>query len=111
MKVLANQDFLEVRLASLIADYDRDTLSNLYQPMIGYEALALYMTLWSEANNERISPLCTHEQVFLRMRIPAGAYVEARKYLEATGLLKTFVSQGQLVNVLKTKVSCENQIL
>ena len=95
MKVLANQDFLEVRLASLIADYDRDTLSNLYQPMIGYEALALYMTLWSEANNERISPLCTHEQVFLRMRIPAGAYVEARKYLEATGLLKTFVSQGQ----------------
>ena len=95
MKVLANQDFLEVRLASLIADYDRDTLSNLYQPMIGYEALALYMTLWSEAHNEVVSPLCTHEQVFLRMRIPAGAYVEARKYLEATGLLKTFVSQGQ----------------
>ena len=95
MKVLANQDFLEVRLASLIADYDRDTLSNLYQPMIGYEALALYMTLWSEANNEKISPLCTHEQIFLRMRIPAGAYVEARKYLEATGLLKTFISQGQ----------------
>ena len=95
MKVLANQDFLEVRLASLIADYDRDTLSNLYQPMIGYEALALYMTLWSEANNEKVSPLCNHEQIFLRMRIPAGAYVEARKYLEATGLLKTFVSEGQ----------------
>ena len=95
MKVLTNQDFLEVRLASLIADFDRDTLSNLYQPMIGYEALSLYMTLWSEANNERISPLCTHEQLFLRMRMPAGAFVEARKYLEATGLLKTFVSQGQ----------------
>ena len=94
MKVLANQDFLEVRLASLIADFDRDTLSNLYQPMIGFEALSLYMTLWSEANNERISPLCTHEQIFLRMRIPAGAFVEARKYLEATGLLKTFVSNG-----------------
>ena len=95
MKVLANQDFLEVRLASLIADFDRDTLSNLYQPMIGFEALSLYMTLWSEANNERISPLCTHEQIFLRMRMPAGAFVEARKYLEATGLLKTFVSKGQ----------------
>ena len=95
MKVLGSQDFLEVRLASLIADFDRDTLSNLYQPMIGYEALALYMTLWSEAHNERVSPLCTHEQVFLRMRIPAGAYVEARKNLEATGLLKTFVSEGQ----------------
>ena len=95
MKVLTNQDFLEVRLASLIADFDRDTLSNLYQPMIGFEALSLYMTLWSEAYNERISPLCTHEQLFLRMRMPAGAFVEARKYLEATGLLKTFVSQGQ----------------
>ena len=95
MKVLTNNDFLEVRLASLIADFDRDTLSNLYQPMIGYEALSLYMTLWSEAHNERISPLCTHEQLFLRMRMPAGAFVEARKYLEATGLLKTYVSQGQ----------------
>ena len=95
MKVLANQDFLEVRLASLIADFDRDTLSNLYQPIIGFEALSLYMTLWSEANNEKVSPLCTHEQLFLRMRMPAGAFVEARKYLEATGLLKTFMSQGQ----------------
>ncbi len=94
MKVLAHQDFLEVRLASMIADYDRDTLSNLYQPMIGFEALSLYMTLWSEANNEKVSPLCTHEQVFLRMRMPASAFVDARKYLEATGLLKTFVSEG-----------------
>ena len=95
MKVLANQDFLEVRLASLIADFDRETLSNLYQPIIGFEALSLYMTLWSEANNERVSPLCTHEQLFLRMRMPAGMFVEARKYLEGTGLLKTFVSQGE----------------
>ena len=94
MKVLAHQDFLEVRLASMIADYDRDTLSNLYQPMIGFEGLALYMTLWSEANNERVSPLCTHEQMFLRMRMPASAFVDARRYLEATGLLKTFVSEG-----------------
>ena len=94
MKVLAHQDFLEVRLASLIADYDRDTLSNLYQPMIGFEALSLYMTLWSEANNERVSPLCTHEQVFLRMRMPASAFVDARRYLEAAGLLKTYVSEG-----------------
>ena len=94
MKVLAHQDFLEVRLASMIADYDRDTLSNLYQPMIGFEALSLYMTLWSEANNEKVSPLCTHEQVFLRMRMPASAFVDARRYLEATGLLKTYVSEG-----------------
>lgn len=62
--------------------------------MIGFEALSLYMTLWSEANNEKVSPLCTHEQVFLRMRMPASAFVDARKYLEATGLLKTFVSEG-----------------
>lgn len=79
----------------MIADYDRDTLANLYQAMIGYEALAVYMTLWSEANNEKVSPLCTHEQVFLRMRMPASSFAEARKYLEAVGLLKTFVSSGE----------------
>ena len=50
---------------------------------------------WSEANNERVSPLCTHEQVFLRMRMPASAFVDARRYLEAAGLLKTFVSEGE----------------
>lgn len=92
MTILSNNDFLEVRLASMIADYDRDTLVNLYQSMIGFEAVAIYMTLWSEANNERISPICTHEQLFLRMRIPPSVFIEGRKHLEAVGLLKTFVS-------------------
>ena len=57
----------------MIAYYDRDTSVNLYQSMIGFEAI-IYMTLWSEANNERISPICTHEQLFLRMRIPPSVF-------------------------------------
>ncbi|HHT66712.1 MAG TPA: hypothetical protein GX010_00575 [Erysipelotrichaceae bacterium] len=99
MKTLANNDFLEVRLASMIADYDRDTIANLYQSMIGYEALAVYMTLWSEANNEKVSPLCTHGQVFSRMRMTADTFVMARRYLEAVGLLKTFVLSREGFNI------------
>ena len=79
----------EVRLTSLLADYDRDTLTNLYQPIIGFSALAVYFTLWSEANNQRVLSFSTHEQLLTRMKMPSGSFVDARKILEAVGLVKT----------------------
>ena len=44
MIVLTEKDYLEAKLNSLIADYDKDTLINLYQPIVGYEAVAIYLT-------------------------------------------------------------------
>ena len=93
MVVLTQNDYLEVKLASLIADYDRETLYNLYQPIVGYQALAVYMTLWCEANNEKVTSACTHGQLLNRMKIEPGTFVEARKALEAVGLLKTFLTK------------------
>ena len=49
MLVLKEIDYLDVKLNSLVADYDRKILANLYQPIIGYTALAVYFTLLSEA--------------------------------------------------------------
>lgn len=89
MVVLSNSDMFEVRISSLLADYDRDTLTNLYQPLIGYSALAIFFTLWSEANNQKVLSYSTHEQLLARMQMPAGHFVEARKLLEAVGLVKT----------------------
>ena len=42
---LSKDDFFEVKLGSMLASYDRDILTTLYQPIIGYKALALYFTL------------------------------------------------------------------
>lgn len=89
MVILSNSDMFEVKINSLLADYDRDTLTNLYQPIIGYTALALYFTLWSESVIQKVLSLSTHEQLFLRMKLAPGHFVEARKILEAVGLVKT----------------------
>ena len=95
MVILSNSDMFEVRLATLLADYDRETLTNLYQPIIGYQSLAVYFTLWSEANNQKVNSLGTHEELLLRMKIATGDFIEARKVLEAVGLVKTRLEKSQ----------------
>lgn len=89
MVILSNSDMFEVRINSLLADYDRETLTNLYQPIIGYQALAVYFTLWSEANIQKVLSFSSHEQLFTRMKIAPGHFIDARKLLEAVGLVKT----------------------
>ena len=95
MVILNSKDYFEVKLMSLIADYDRDTLTNLYQPIIGYTALAVYFTLWSEGQNQKVASLTTHGQIMRRMRITPGDFIEARKILEAVGLLKTYIEMQE----------------
>ena len=92
MLILKEKDYLEVSVNSLIADYDRLTLTNLYQPIIGYKAVSLYFTLLSEYDNQKINPVVSHEILFNRTMMNASEFVDARKNLEAIGLLKTFVS-------------------
>ena len=89
MVILSKADMFDVKISSLLADYDRETITNLYQPIIGYTALAVYFTFWSEGKNQKIISLSSHEQILLRMRIATGEFIEARKVLEAVGLLKT----------------------
>ena len=43
MVILSENDMFEVKITSLLADYDRETITNLYQPIIGYTALAIYL--------------------------------------------------------------------
>ena len=92
MHILKENDYLEVKLNSLVADYDRLILTNLYQPIIGFKAVGLYFTLLTEVENQKINPIIDHKSLFNRMQINPSDFVDARKYLEAVGLLKTFVS-------------------
>ena len=88
MTVLGSKDLLKVRFSGLAADYDRDTVVNLYQPIVGYTAMAIYFSLWSLSSSPEY---ITHEQLFNRMQMAPGRFVESRKLLEATGLLKTYM--------------------
>lgn len=98
MIVLKERDFLEVKLDSLIADYDRDVLVNLYQPIIGAIACMIYFTLWSEANNQKVMAIISHADLFEKMKIKAKDFVQAREALEGLGLLRTFITKDKDVN-------------
>lgn len=91
MVLIHNTDTFTVRLVTLIAEYDRDTMVNLYQPLIGHEAMSLFFTLWSETNNQKIMPTSSHETLFVKTQFTVGEFVKARKALEAVGLLKTYL--------------------
>lgn len=99
MVILSENDYLDVKLNSLIADYDGETLSNLYQPIIGYGALAVYFTLVAEAKNQKITSLTSHNQLLNRLQMAPGVFIEARKKLEGVGLLRTFLESSDNVRV------------
>jgi len=99
MTILEKRDFAEVTLKSLIADYDYETMVNLYQPIVGFTATSLYFTLVAEGKNQRVYSLVKHEEILMKMQISSGAFVDARKHLEAVGLLKTYLlkSNGEAI--------------
>lgn len=99
MVILSENDYLDVKLNSLIADYDGETLSNLYQPIIGYAALAVYFTFVAEAKNQKITSLTSHNQLLNRLQMAPGDFITARKKLEGVGLLRTFLESNQNVRV------------
>ena len=93
MVILSENDYLEVKLNSLIADYDNETIANLYQPIIGYASLAVYFTLISEAKNQTITSVISHNQLLNRLQMAPGDFVDARKRLEGVGLLRTILEE------------------
>ena len=94
MVILGSNDVFKVHKATLVADYDRETLTNLYQPLVGYGALALYFTLWSEGDMQRVNPVSAHETLLAKMKISVGEFIKARKALEGVGLLRTYLEDN-----------------
>lgn len=99
MIILSPKDFYQVQLSSLIADYDKDTLTALYQPIVGHIALSVFFTLWSEAKKQALMPLNSHEELLVQMQIATSEFIEARKKIEAVGLLRTYLKKGEGMNI------------
>ena len=99
MVILSEKDMFEVKVSTLLADYDRETITNLYQPIIGFAALAIYFSFWSESHNQKVLSYSSHEQFLARMKMNPGTFMEARKILEAVGLVKTRLEKIKDVNI------------
>ncbi|RFU65962.1 replication initiation and membrane attachment family protein [Peribacillus glennii] len=95
-------DRYSVSSAGLIHEYDRKVITLLYQPLIGPVSIGLYMTLWSELEENRLwSQSSLHYNLMNTMGLKLGDIFQARSKLEGIGLL----------NVYKKKTDEENQFL
>ncbi|MFT4415128.1 replication initiation and membrane attachment family protein [Fredinandcohnia humi] len=95
-KDLVPVDRYIVHSADMLHDYDRKVVSLLYQPLIGMKAFSLYMTLWSELEENRLwSEESTHHSLMALLQTNLRDIYQERIKLEGIGLLKTFVKVEQ----------------
>lgn len=87
-KELQPPDSFKIRMPYPFSNYDRQLLTLLYQPMIGAEATAFYLTLWAEG--ESPGDEATHYVLMNTLGISIAKLFDSRIKLEAIGLLKTF---------------------
>lgn len=79
---------------SIINDYDRTILTMLYQPIVGPLPIILYFSLWADLDQKQnISSEYTHHHLVTNMQISLHDILEARRKLEAIGLLKTYLKE------------------
>ena len=82
---------------SIINDEDRTILTMLYQPIIGPLPIILYFSLWADLDKTKLtSSEYTHHHLVTNMQISLHDILEARRKLEAIGLLKTFYKEENI---------------
>ena len=82
---------------TILYDEDRNILMMLYQPIIGSLAINLYFSLCSYLERkEVISSSMTHHMLMKTTQLSLDKIVEARKALEAIGLIKTYMNSGEV---------------
>ncbi|MCP3741305.1 replication initiation and membrane attachment family protein [Rossellomorea sp. BNER] len=85
-----------VGTSGLLDEYERKTITFLYQPLIGATCFSLYMTLWSEVEKNRLwSEESTHYQIMNFLSLNLQEVYDARLKLEGIGLLKSFVKESE----------------
>ncbi len=79
----------------------KDILVSLYQPIIGVLPVNLYLTLYNDLPIDGIeSEKILHHHLLSLMMVNLDTIVEARKRLEAIGLLKTFYKEDDVNDYL-----------
>ncbi|MBA2873771.1 replication initiation and membrane attachment family protein [Thermaerobacillus caldiproteolyticus] len=94
-KELIPVDRYTVRSNGILHDFDRKVITLLYQPLIGHRAFSLYMTLWSELEQQLWGEETTHHSLMAIMQCSLKDIYDERLKLEGIGLLKTYVNHEQ----------------
>lgn len=94
MKIINTQDFIQIRLESNISSLDIEFLAEFYGPIVGMDAIGLYVGLKQqdallEGNFLDLATWLTYLQT------TPQAFHQARIHLEAVGLLRTYQQTQQ----------------
>ena len=82
---------------TILTEIDKKNLINLYEPIIGFGAVSLYLTLWSDLDTlELMSRDFTHHHLMSILKCSLEGIKQAREALEAVGLMKTYFKEGNI---------------
>ena len=88
-------DRYRVRLKEQVVSNYTISLTHLYQPLIGMEAIILYQTLLNEVTLQNEPFEQTHHTLMNYINIPLDKLYDARLKLEGIGLLNTYVNETE----------------
>ncbi len=96
-----------------ISTSDMDVLMTLYQPLIGGDAILVYLTLFAESRNKNTHVSMKHARLMNLMNsIQIDTFEHARMKLEEYMLLRTFVQESDSFNtylyMLQTPLSASD---
>lgn len=84
---------------TILTEVDKKIIISLYEPIIGPIAVSLYLTLWADLDKlEIMSKDFTHHHLMTILKTNLIDIVNARKSLEAVGLLKSFIKRNDSIN-------------
>jgi len=84
---------------TILTEVDKKNLLSLYEPIIGPIPVCLYLTLWRDLDKlELMSIDFTHHHLMTILKTDLNTIKAARESLEATGLIKTYLKEGEINN-------------
>ena len=90
-------DLYEVVNRAILSESDRDVLMMLYMPIIGADAITLYLTLYTELKlGQFITLPAHHHHLMVTMGRKLSDIKNARIKLEAIGLMKSYVHENSV---------------
>ena len=93
-KILPIEGYYVLLKESLPIDYAK-SLTHLYQPLIGINAVTLYQTLLHELELQHDKTPQTHHTLMNYLNLPLDEIYQARLKLEGIGLLKTYENKPE----------------
>ena len=75
---------------TILTEIDKQNLISLYEPIIGFAAVSLYLTLWRDLDKLEIMSIdYSHHHLMTILKMDLNTIRISRESLESMGLLKT----------------------